>query len=27
MKIMSLAGGLPHYYNLVLNKLQRDYGV
>jgi hypothetical protein len=24
---MSLAGGLPHYYNLVLNKLQRDYGV
>ena len=27
MKIMSLAGGLPHYYNLVLNKLQRDFGV
>ena len=24
---MSLAGGLPHYYNLVLNKLQRDFGV
>ena len=27
MKLMSLAGGLPHYYNLVLNKLQREYGV
>lgn len=24
---MSLAGGLPHYYNLVLNKLQREMGV
>jgi glycosyltransferase involved in cell wall biosynthesis len=24
---MSLAGGLPHYYNLVLNKLQRETGV
>ena len=27
MKLMSLAGGLPHYYNLVLNKLQREMGV
>ena len=27
MKIMLLAGGLPHYYNLVLNKLQKDFGV
>jgi glycosyltransferase involved in cell wall biosynthesis len=27
MKVMSLAGGLPHYYNLVLNKLQREMGV
>jgi glycosyltransferase involved in cell wall biosynthesis len=27
MKLMSLAGGLPHYYNLVLNKLQRETGV
>ena len=24
---MSLAGGLPHYYNLVLNKLQKEMGV
>ena len=24
---MLLAGGLPHYYNLVLNKLQRDFNV
>lgn len=27
MKLMLLAGGLPHYYNLVLNKLQRDFGI
>lgn len=27
MKLMLLAGGLPHYYNLVLNKLQRDFNV
>ncbi|MHA8087961.1 glycosyltransferase family 4 protein [Aquirufa sp. Wall-65K1] len=27
MKLMSLAGGLPHYYNLVLNKLQHEFGV
>ncbi len=24
---MSLAGGLPHYYNLVLNKLQKEMGI
>lgn len=27
MKLMSLAGGLPHYYNLVLNKMQHEFGV
>lgn len=27
MKLMLLAGGLPHYYNLVLNKLQRDFKI
>lgn len=27
MKILYLAGGLPHYYNLVLNKLQNEFNV